>query len=138
MLTTYLDDWLSRKHNRPHLTIREARTSHFKYSQWLGSRSHFAVVYLRGEPAQDFTFRSHADWPEPKCDYTIAVLDGILDELLANDLGGVIAGIHFILESIEWHDVDSCEIAYYRAARGAVRDILGRDRYPTNVASPIN
>jgi hypothetical protein len=128
----YLKDWLARKIDRPLLSIREKRSASFKYARALGPRGHFAVVYLRGEPAKEFAFSSIAKWPYPKCDYTIAVLDGILDELFAADLGHVAGKVHFTLEKIEWHDVDSCAVAFYHAARGAVREILGRDQYPGN------
>jgi hypothetical protein len=66
----------------------------------------------------------------------MAILDGILDELFARDLGHIIAKIAFILESIEFHGVDSSATAFYHAARGAVREILGLDRFPTNVEHP--
>jgi hypothetical protein len=62
-------------------------------------------------------------------DYSVAVLDGILDELFAVDLARVPAKAYFVLEAIEWHAVDSCASAFYHAARGAVREILGRDDY---------
>jgi hypothetical protein len=129
----HLEDWLSRKRNRPHLSIREKRTARFKFTRALGPRGEFAVVYMRGEPAAEFSFTSVAQWPGPKCDYTLAVLDGILDELFAVDLGHVPARVQFTLEKIEWHDVDSSAVAFYHAARGAVREILGRDQYPGNI-----
>jgi hypothetical protein len=91
------------------------------------------VVYIRGEPAAEFSFTSVAQWPGSECDYTMAVLDGILDELFAVDLGHVPARVKFTLERIEWHDVDSSAVAFYHAARGAVREILGRDQYPGNI-----
>jgi hypothetical protein len=129
----YLKDWLARKTDRPLLSIRETRSVRFKYARALGPRGHFAVVHLRGKPATEFAFSSVAEWPTPKGDYTTAVLDGILDELLAADLGHVAAKVHFTLEKIEWHDVDSCAVAFYHAACGAVREILGRDKYPGNI-----
>ena len=129
----HLEDWLSRKRNRPQLSIREKRTSRFKFTRALGARGQFAVVYLRSEPAAEFSFNSVAEWPGPKCNYTLAVLDGILDELFATDLGHVPALVKFTLEKIEWHDVDSSAVAFYHAARGAVREVLGRDEYPGNI-----
>jgi hypothetical protein len=129
----HVEDWLARKRERPQLSIREKRSARFKFTRALGSRGQFAVVYLRGEPATGFTFASVAEWPAPNCDYTMAVLDGILDELFAVDLGHVPARVQFTLERIEWHDVDSCAVAFYHAARGAVREILGRDQYPGNI-----
>jgi len=65
-------------------------------------------------------------------DYSTAVLDGILDEIFASGLGHVVANVKFTLEEIEWHDVDSCAVAFYHAARGAVREILGLDSYKNN------
>jgi hypothetical protein len=91
------------------------------------------VVYLVGEPATAFSFTSIAEWPSPECDYTEAVLEGILDELFAADLGHVGARVQFTLEKIEWHNVDSSSVTFYHAARGAVREILGRDQYPGNI-----
>jgi hypothetical protein len=129
----YLEDWLSRKRERPQLSIREKRSALFKFTRALGPRGQFAVVHLRGEPATAFAFTSVAEWPSSKCDYTAAVLDGILDELFAVDLGQVAARVQFTLEKIEWHDVDSSAVAFYHAARGAVREILGRDQYPGNI-----
>jgi hypothetical protein len=125
----YLDDWFRRKSTRPLLTIKGARCSRFRHYACLGPRRQFAVVQLRGEPAGDFAFESHAVWPNAWSDCSTAVLDGILDELFASNLGHVVAKIHFNLEAIEWHDVDSCAVAYYHAARGAVREILGLDNY---------
>lgn len=132
-MLSYLADWLIRKSDRPRLSIREARSACFKFARPLGPRGQFAVVYLRGEPATAFAFASVAEWPTPKCDYSNAVLDGILDELFATDLAHVAANTRFTLERIEWHDVDSCAVAYYYAARGATREILGRDTYPGNI-----
>ena len=129
----HLEDWLSRKQKRPHLSIREKRASRFNFTRALGPRGQFAVVYMRGEPAAEFAFTSVAEWPGPKFDYTLAVLDGILDELFAVDLEHVAARVKFTLEKIEWHDVDSSAVAFYHAARGAVREILGRDQYPGNI-----
>lgn len=129
----HLENWLSRKRERPQLSIREKRISRFKFTRALGPRGQFAVVHMRGEPATELSFTSLAKWPGPTCDYTEAVLDGILDELFAVDLGHVPARIHFTLEKIEWHDVDSSAVAFYYAARGAVREILGRDQHPGNI-----
>src|SRR5438874_12335239 len=120
MDTTYLDKWITRKRARQFLSIRETRCSRFKYAHQFGPRGHFAVILLRGEPANAFAFESLATWPDPRDDYTTAVLDGILDELFASGVGHVVANVHFVLEAIEFHPVDSCDAAYYLAARGSV------------------
>lgn len=134
-MSPWLNDWLSRKLGRGMLSIREPRLSRHLFKQALGARGQFAVVHLRGSPAAEFSFTSAAAWPAPEFaeHYTQAVLDGILDEIYAVDLGPVPSRIAFTLERIEWHDIDSCRHAFYRAARGAVRDILGRDVASSNV-----
>jgi hypothetical protein len=129
----YFDEWLARKLARPQLSIRETRLARFKFTRALGGRGQFAVVHLRGEPADSFSFTSVAEWPVPNNDYSVAVLDGILDELYGVDLGYVAARARFTLEKIEWHAVDSCAVAFYHAARGAAREILGRDTLPSNI-----
>jgi hypothetical protein len=129
----YLKQWLSRKQERPQLSIHEKRSARFKFTRALGPRGQFAVVYLRGEPATEFSFASVAEWPGPKCVCTLTVLDGVLDKLLALNLGPVPARVQFTLEKIECHDVDSSAVAFYHAARGAVRESLGRDQYPGNI-----
>jgi hypothetical protein len=133
VMLNYLEEWLARKRERPQLSIREKRFARFKFARATGPKGQFAVVYLRGEPARAFAFTSIAEWPSPEGDYTVAVLDGILDELFAVDLGQVPAQVQFTLEKIEWHDVDSCAVAFYHAARGATREILGRDQFPGNI-----
>lgn len=132
----FLDDWLARKRARWFVSIRERRTSEFRCRKHLGPRSQFAGVRLEGRPADSFTFQSEATWPNSNCDYTLAVLDGILDELFATGIGHIVAKIDFLLESIEFHEVDTCAAAFYLAARGAVREIHGLDRFPTNVDWP--
>src|SRR5262245_51789684 len=107
----HLEEWLARKRERPRLSIREKRSARFKLTRALGPRGQFAVVYLDCEPATEFTFTSVANWPNASCDYSIAVLDGILDELFAMDLGHVPALAKFTLERIEWHDIDSSAVA---------------------------
>src|SRR5690242_14973864 len=109
----HVEDWLRRKRERPLLSIREERSARFKFARSAGPRGQFAVVHLRGEPAPAFAFTSVAEWPTPECDYTVAVLDGILDELFAADVGHVPARVQFTLEKIEWDDVDSCAVAFY-------------------------
>jgi hypothetical protein len=132
----HLDEWLARKRARPLLSIREPRSSRFKFARPLGPRGYFAVVHLRGEPGDSFAFDSLAEWPHPGCDYTSAVLDGILDELFATGLGHIVAKVHFTLEGVELHAVDSCAVAFYHAARGAVREILARDQFHNNIELP--
>ena len=134
IMLRFFDEWLARKHSRRLCSIREGRTVTVKHARQLGPRGEFAVVQLRGDPADEFKFDSHAAWPTAQMNHTTAVLDGILDELFATGLGRVPANIHFTLMAIEWHDVDSCANAFYHAARQAVREILGLETYNYNIA----
>src|SRR6516162_6850616 len=98
MDATYLDAWLDSKKQLRLLSIREKRRSRFRYYRQTGPKGQFAVVTLSGQPAEDFAFESLANWPCPNDDYSIAVLEGILDELFATDLGYAVAKAHFKLE----------------------------------------
>lgn len=130
---TIFGEWFARKLARRPCSIREAKTVEEKFVKAYGPRGAFAWVRLKGEPAQAFGFRSLAAWPEQSEKYDEAVVDGILDELLASGLGQVTTKVLFTLEEIRWHDVDSSRQAFYSAARGAVQKILGLDKYPGNV-----
>jgi hypothetical protein len=81
----------------------------------------YGKVVLSAKPAASFSFRSVASWPNES--YENAVLRGILDILLAADFNSVL-GVEFVLEEIDWHEVDSCEFGYYQAARMATEGIL--------------
>jgi hypothetical protein len=130
---TVFDAWLSRKLTRGIGTLREARTAEAKFIKVYGPRSDFAVLELTGEPYPEFEFRSKVEWPEEAEGYNTVVLDGILDELLAANLGPSVIRARFTLETIEWHAVDSSQRAFYFAARDGVRQILALHEWPTNV-----
>jgi len=98
-----------------------------------GPRAAFAWVRMRGEPSSAFAYHSEATWPEDPEAYQSAVLDGILDEVLATDIGPLPLGVRFTLLEIRWHNVDSSRNAFYCASRAAARRILGRNSFPDNV-----
>ena len=121
---TIFDDWLSRKMARNARTIRETRTVDEVFRRNYSARNDFARIVLRGEPSNGFEFRSSAQWPMQPELYDGAVLDGILDELLATGIGSVVIRIRFVLGEIGWHDVDSSPNAFYQAARAATRKVI--------------
>jgi hypothetical protein len=134
---TIFDEWLARKVSRPTLTVRKARTVEETFTRILGPRSAFARITLSGEPAACFEFHSEAVWPHEMQEYDAAVVDGLLDELLATDLGPVVTRIRFVLREIGWHDVDSSPNAFYQVARMAARKIVeGNTLYPWEQAKP--
>lgn len=87
---------------------------------------------MSGAPADEFSFTSSVEWPE-RDNYDDWVLHAALDVLLCSGPERL-TGIALALEEIEWHEVDSCAVAFYWAARKAVQEIVGFDRfgYPTN------
>jgi len=128
---TVFDDWLLRKLSRPTGAIRQARTVDEKFSRIYGPRADFARITLTGEPGASFEYRSEAQWPAEPKKYDAAVVDGLLDELLAISLGPAITKVRFVLREIGWHDADSSPNAFYQAARIAARKVIaGNILYP--------
>jgi hypothetical protein len=132
---TAFEAWFRRKLERRRLTVREAREVRHVYKRPLGPRSCYAGIRLRVEPADEFSFTSHAAWPEGEEGeaYERSLLDGVLDELLARDVGPVVIRIKVTVLAIEFHPVDSSRHAFYEAARGAIRDALRLDDGGSNV-----
>jgi hypothetical protein len=124
---TVFEEWLSRKLERGGCALRERRTVEKEHSRILGPRSVFAQVVLTGEPNDLFEYRSEAKWPTDGERCEAAVLDGILDELLADSSGYLVTKGRFTLRAIKFHPVGSCPAACYRAAREATREILDRN-----------
>lgn len=116
--------WAERKMGRKTLTIKQPRTVEVEHKRALGGRGEYAKIVLRASPAESFAFTSAVDWPDGD-DYDQYVLDGLLDQILADDVGPAYARIAFSLESIAWHEIDSCGRAFYAAARKAVSEVIG-------------
>ncbi len=127
--------WLDRKLDRDIFLLREPRSVSEKYLRITGPRCLYGEIVLRAAPSQTFEFKSEVTWPYPGDNYDNYVLEGILDTLLSDNLRYVL-GASFVLEQIKWHEVDSCAIAYYHAARQATEKILGRGKPSENHFSP--
>jgi hypothetical protein len=130
---TVFDEWFSRKLARRTGTLQTPITVEERFTKVYGPRADFAWVRLLGEPSQTFAYHCAVQWPQDPEAYNAAVLDAILDELLAMGIGRVVLHVRFTLEAIRWHEVDSNRQAFYHATRAAVRKILGLDTYPSNV-----
>jgi hypothetical protein len=130
---TVFEEWLGRKLARRACPIREPRTVEETFAKARGPRGDFAAVRMTREPGATFEYLCEAQWPEDPDRYNSAVVDGLLDELLATDLGPVALNVRFTLHAIQWHDVDSSPRAFYFAARAAARRIVGREEFPGNV-----
>lgn len=128
-----LDSWIVRKLARKAITIKAAKTVEVTHLRTLGPRSEFASITLHAEPAESFSFSSEAEWPESHEAFNGAVLEGILDETLATDLGPSIRNVAFTLKSIGWNEIDSNQRAFYHAARKAVIEITGKGNFKNNI-----
>ena len=136
---TPFEAWFARKLERRRLSIREAREVAYVHKRALGGRGEYASITMQIEPADDFGFDSVANWPETESaeKYVQSVLDGVLDELLAQDVGFAVTRLRVLVLAVEWHPIDSSQRAFYFAARGAVRRALGLDDwYAYNVDLP--
>ncbi|MBC7933479.1 MAG: hypothetical protein H7Z38_23200 [Rubrivivax sp.] len=114
-----LEYWLEWKTSRK-FSLKEPVTVTGEYKR-AACHGMYGKVVLSAKPAASFSFRPVAIWPSES--YENAVLRGILDILLASDFNSVL-GAEFVLEEIDWHEVDSCEFGYYQAARTATEEII--------------
>ena len=81
----------------------------------------YGKVVISATPADAFSFVSEAVWPAESCE--ALVRKGILDALEEGGLGTGF-GAAFTLKEIGWHEIDSCEAGYHRAAKQATEEIL--------------
>lgn len=114
-------EWFDRKLVAGIAPFRGMVTVGHEYERVLGPRSMYAKVSLSICTSEVFAFESRAQWPEEN--YDRWVLDGILDSLFGWDSKPVL-GARVVLEDVGWHPVNSAPIAYYRAAKIAVRSAL--------------
>ncbi len=114
-MSAIFDEWFSRKFARHSTTIRFART--------IDEGSPVRVV-LGAEPTGAFEYRSAVRWGNDAERYEAAIVDGILDELIAV-FGHLVADIRFTLREAAGTDpLGPNAHAFYRVARTATRKIL--------------
>lgn len=90
----------------------------YRFRRHLGPRFEDAGVTVRCMYANDYVFSSSVSWPQEN--YAHIVERGLRDgfEELGYDLE---QGIHITLVNIEYHNIDSSEVAFYRAAKCAAK-----------------
>ena len=125
-----LQQWIERKRARRYAYLAQPITLTHIYRFHTGPRYIYGALTLAAQPADTFVFRSLVRWPDDT--YDSSVLDGVLDVLVAFDMHPLL-GATFVLQAIEWHDVESAAVGYYRAAKEATRQILRLDSDVPNV-----
>jgi hypothetical protein len=123
---------LHAKLRRPAWRLRAPATVRGEHKRALGGKGEFAVVTLAAVPAESFSFMSVVAWPT-RDNYDDAVREAAFDVLLCSGPHNA-TGIALRLDAIQWHDVDSCAVAFYWAARAAIAELANFDRfgYPRN------
>jgi hypothetical protein len=114
-------DWFQRKLAGGVGQFRGIITVAHECNTVVGPRSIFARVKLSLCSNDSFVFESRVRWPEEN--YDRWVLDGVLDALFGVDNKPPL-GVRVVLLEAGWDPVNSAPIAYYRAAKIAVRSAL--------------
>jgi hypothetical protein len=101
-------------------TLKESVTA---TSEYKSGACHvvYGKVVISATPSASFTFRSEAIWPAESCEESIR--RGVQDVLTSKGLDSDF-GAEFVLNEIDWHEVNSCEAGYYNAAKQATEEIL--------------
>lgn len=120
-MASVIDDWFRRKLGHGVTPLSVTATVGYEYELVVGPKSLYGKVRLSVSPNHAFLFESKALWPQENWDDW--VVDGILDALVGSDYQPFLAA-RFVLLEIGWHAVNSAPIAYYRAAKRAVRSLL--------------
>jgi len=97
----------------------------FRYSEHLGPRYEAAGVSLVLVADDNYEFVSNAHWPKEDLGAAVerGVRDGLRESGCEPDLG-----VNVLLEAVEYDPIDSCERAFYVAAKCAAlaRTIIRR------------
>lgn len=89
----------------------------FHFSEHVGPSFIAAGLTLRLEYADDYKFVSDAVWESEN--YTEAVERGVLDGLIESEINPEL-GIHITLLQVDFHSIDSSEMAFYAAAKSVI------------------
>ena len=87
----------------------------FRFSRHIGPRYVGAGLTLEFDALRPYSFVSRAEWPEQNHDESVRE---VVEEVLMERLGSL-ERVAVVLKSIEFHEVDSSEMAFRRAARAA-------------------
>jgi hypothetical protein len=113
-------------------TLRASAEIEHEYRRSTCGPSGYAFVKFRCEPSSDLTFHSVAEWPSSLgAGYSSlleqAVKRGVLDAFAG---GSVPASrvCRVVLVGVRWHDVQSSEAAFQRAAGQALSSVVNNDK----------
>jgi elongation factor G len=121
----------------PKVPYRETVTAmgegHYRHKKQSGGRGQFGEVYLRVYPRQE---DETGEWFMNKTvggsipgNFIPAILKGINEGMMAGSVAGYpVQGINIEVYDGSFHDVDSSEIAFKIAGRGALRDGMSKAR----------
>ncbi|HEY8599902.1 MAG TPA: hypothetical protein VIL85_15805 [Thermomicrobiales bacterium] len=129
-MTLLLESWGQQKATDPRyyrLTENQTQKFVFQGRQW-GHPSNFAAVTFDCMPAESLSLTCNAIWP-PSLDTQYcrlleqAIGYGLIEALLAKTFYPY-RGCALTLTAIEWDDVMSSEVAFYRASKGAMDKLI--------------
>jgi elongation factor G len=121
----------------PKVPYRETVTAmgegHYRHKKQSGGRGQFGEVYLRVYPRRE---GETGEWFMNKTvggsipgNFIPAILKGVNEGMLAGSVAGYpVQGINMEVYDGAFHDVDSSEIAFKIAGRGALRDAMTKSR----------
>lgn len=114
------------------LQERIAQDYEFRGKQW-GHPSNYAHVSFDCKPADELSFYSVAEWPntlppEYCTKLEEAISRGIADGLIGESFTPY-RGCSLTLVRVIWDDVMSSEVAFHRAARSAMKELISKGKW---------
>jgi len=120
--------------NTPKIPYRETITSkgegHYRHKKQTGGHGQFAEVFLRITPnSEGFEFENKIVGGNIPKNYIPAVEKGVIEAMQDGPLAGCnVENITVTVYDGKFHDVDSSEMAFKIAARGAFRDAMQKSK----------
>lgn len=115
----------------PRVAYRETITApgqgHFRHKKQSGGHGQFAEVYLKVEPAEEFSFENAVVGGAIPKNYIPAVEKGVIESMQVGPLAGsTVERMKVIVYDGKYHDVDSSEMAFKIATRRAFKDAMDK------------
>jgi hypothetical protein len=120
-MMNYIQTYIENKLAKSKLTIEGEHSFQEEFKRVTGPRTIYGSVSITVEPNSKFEFISSADWPVEN--YEEAVLEAILDVFLTESFEPLL-GIKVILNSIQWHNIDSSYLGYYLASKKVAEKVM--------------
>lgn len=117
----------------PRIAYRETITApgegHYRHKKQSGGHGQFAEVYLKVEPAEEFSFENAVVGGTIPKNYIPAVEKGVVESMVVGPLAGsTVERLKVIVYDGKYHDVDSSEMAFKIATRRAFREAIEKAR----------